>query len=64
MRFQPVAQDIRQQIEERAKQVRLAREERQKLEAEMADRLNDPAGAPRKPGRVKTPRSPFLAAPI
>jgi hypothetical protein len=64
VRFQPVAQDIRQQIEERAKQVRLAREERQKLEAEMADRLNDPAGAPRKPGRVKTPRSPYVAAPI
>ena len=64
VRFQPVAKDIRQQIEQRAKEVRQVRAERQRLEAEMADRLNDPAGRSYKPGKVKAPRTPYVAAPI
>jgi hypothetical protein len=64
IRFQPVAKDIRQQIEQRAKEVRRAREERQTLEAEAAD---PSPGAPVrtvKPVKVKLPKTPFVALPI
>jgi hypothetical protein len=64
VRFQPVAKDLREQIEQRAKEVRQVRAERQRLEAAMADRLNDPAGRPYQPGKVKAPRTPYVAAPI
>jgi hypothetical protein len=64
VRFQPVAKDLREQIEQRAKEVRQVRAERQRLEAAMADRLNDPAGRSYQPGKVKAPRTPYVAAPI
>jgi len=64
IRLQPVAKDIRQQIEQRTKEVRLAREERQKLEAAAADPSPGTPVRPAKPVRVKLPRTPIASQPV
>ena len=59
MRFKPLAQQEREQFGQRGQQLREAREERRKLEAEAASSSADaPAGDVESRNRVKLPRSP------
>jgi hypothetical protein len=64
IRFQPVAKEERQQIGKRGQEVRIAREERQKLEAAAAEAS---VGAPVrtvKPVKVKVPKTPIASQPV
>lgn len=64
IRLQPVAKAERQQIGQRGQEVRLAREERQKLEAAAADPSADAPGRNVKPVKVKLPKSPIASQPV
>ncbi|MHB9068586.1 MAG: YXWGXW repeat-containing protein [Pirellulaceae bacterium] len=63
IRFQPVAQEQREQFQQRRRELRAAREQRQQMEAEVATDL--PADTPAQPDRPlkgRLPKSPIAAS--
>ena len=64
IRFQPLAQEERQQISQRLEEYRTAREERQKLEAVATLPATGAPSGTAKPVKVKLPRTPLVAQPV
>ena len=63
-RFQALAQEERQQLEERGQQVRKFREERQQLEAIAHEPSEAAPERTQRPVKVKIPRTPIASRPI
>jgi len=63
LRFQPLAQEERQKLTQRGKEVQIFREERHKLETTAADTPAEKPSKERGPARVTLRRSPIVAKP-